>query len=407
MNRWFVPGRIEFLGKHTDYAGGPSLVCAVERGFSVEASPRQDRLVRIRDENRPAPAVELQWDPGSMPPAEQNWTVYAATVVRRLARNFPGNLRGADITFRSDLPRAAGLSSSSALVTALFTALGDLNHLSEHPAYARNIRSQEDLAGYLGCIENGQTFGTLTGDAGVGTFGGSEDHAAILCSRPGQLSLFTFCPVRGEGTVPVPEGHTFVIGASGVAAKKTGDAREKYNRAALAAFTILRMWNEQTGRSDASLRAVVCSAKASAERLREILRRSKDERFTAQALLDRFEHFLEESQNIVPAAVDALTRGDVASLGRIVDASQAAAERLLGNQIPETIELVRLARAQGAVAASAFGAGFGGSVWALVRANEASGFCDAWQNGYRERFSGAAAASQFFVTGAGPGLTRL
>ena len=34
-HRWsiWVPGRIEVLGKHTDYAGGRSLVCALERGF--------------------------------------------------------------------------------------------------------------------------------------------------------------------------------------------------------------------------------------------------------------------------------------------------------------------------------------------------------------------------------------
>ena len=30
---FFVPGRIECLGKHTDYAGGRSLICAVELGF--------------------------------------------------------------------------------------------------------------------------------------------------------------------------------------------------------------------------------------------------------------------------------------------------------------------------------------------------------------------------------------
>ena len=46
---WWVPGRIEFLGKHTDYAGGPSLVCAAERGFAVVAAPRSDRRVCIRD----------------------------------------------------------------------------------------------------------------------------------------------------------------------------------------------------------------------------------------------------------------------------------------------------------------------------------------------------------------------
>ena len=39
---------------------------------------------------------------------------------------------------------------------------------------------------------------------------------------------------------------------------------------------------------------------------------------------------------------------------------------LLGNQVPETIALARAALAHGAFAACSFGAGFGGSVWALV-----------------------------------------
>ena len=33
--RWFVPGRLEVLGKHTDYAGGRSLLAAVDRGITV------------------------------------------------------------------------------------------------------------------------------------------------------------------------------------------------------------------------------------------------------------------------------------------------------------------------------------------------------------------------------------
>ena len=40
---WFVPGRIEVLGKHTDYAGGRSLLCAVEKGFSIVSRPRADQ----------------------------------------------------------------------------------------------------------------------------------------------------------------------------------------------------------------------------------------------------------------------------------------------------------------------------------------------------------------------------
>ncbi len=49
IRRWYVPGRIEVLGKHTDYAGGRSLLCAAERGFCAVASPRDDATVRIAD----------------------------------------------------------------------------------------------------------------------------------------------------------------------------------------------------------------------------------------------------------------------------------------------------------------------------------------------------------------------
>ena len=47
--RWFVPGRIEIFGKHTEYAGGRSLVRALERGLCVVAAARDDALLRVTD----------------------------------------------------------------------------------------------------------------------------------------------------------------------------------------------------------------------------------------------------------------------------------------------------------------------------------------------------------------------
>ena len=35
--RYVVPGRIELVGKHVDYAGGRSLTCAVDRAITVDA----------------------------------------------------------------------------------------------------------------------------------------------------------------------------------------------------------------------------------------------------------------------------------------------------------------------------------------------------------------------------------
>ena len=154
----WVPGRIEFLGKHTDYAGGRSLVCTVERGFTVVAAPRDDRLVRITDAVT-GDQVEIEMTP-TLATAEGTWANYVITVARRIARNFPGPLRGADIAFASDLPPAAGLSSSSALVVATFLALSDLNALGAHEEYRQAITNAEELAGYLGAVESGARFRT-------------------------------------------------------------------------------------------------------------------------------------------------------------------------------------------------------------------------------------------------------
>src|SRR5919197_5316632 len=144
-----------------------------------------------------------------------HWSNYLFTVCRRIARNFPGTLHGVDLAFASDLPPAAGLSSSSALVVATFLALADANDLPARAEYAEAIRSSEDLANYLGAIENGSSFRTLEGDRGVGTLGGSQDHTAILCARPGTLVQYSFVPVRYEREVPLPHDHVLVVAASG------------------------------------------------------------------------------------------------------------------------------------------------------------------------------------------------
>jgi len=191
--RLWVPGRIEVLGKHTDYAGGRSLTCAVERGFAVAFAPRSTPDIRIVDAHDRRHAQFALTD--NLTPPVGEWINYPMTVARRLARNFPGLATGADIAFYSNLPRAAGLSTSSALITAVYLVLTSVNDLPGRPAFQQALPSDVSVAGYLGSIENGQAFGTLAGDSGVGTFGGSEDHTAILLSAAGVLGSYHYRPV--------------------------------------------------------------------------------------------------------------------------------------------------------------------------------------------------------------------
>lgn len=397
----FVPGRIEVLGKHTDYAGGRTLVAAVERGFSLVAVPRDDPRVNVTAAAR-ADTVAFELDPRLAPPVG-HWSNYPMTVARRIARNFPQARRGADLAFSSDLPPAAGMSSSSALMVAVFLALADVNKLTDTPGFRENVHSLTDLAGYLGTIENGQTFGSLEGDRGVGTFGGSEDHTAMLCARPNQLSQYTYCPVCFDRAIPVPADYTLAVASSGVAAEKTGAAMEKYNAASRLASTLAELWRRETGRDEPHLAAVLASGPAAAEHLRDIVSGPKADPAQAEPLVRRLDHFLAENEEILPGAGDALALGDVGTFGQLVDRSQRAAEELLGNQVPETSFLAQNAREHGAAAASAFGAGFGGSVWALVQKSRIEPLLAAWAESYRAEFPENAQEALFFTTAAGPG----
>ena len=406
IRRLFVPGRIEILGKHTDYAGGRSLTCAPERGVSVVWAPRADAWLRMADA-ADGRRIDLPLD-GSVAPVVGRWSNYPATVVRRLARNFGGLRTGADVAFHSTLPRAAGLSTSSALVTATFMVIADANELRSRDTFRAAIPDDEMLAGYLGCIENGRAFGALPGDGGVGTSGGSEDHTAIVLSLPGAWSCYRYHPVERLRAIALPETMTLVVATSGVAAAKTGGARDRYNRATdlvadLVALATGRRPELQFGQST-TLADVVDSSPDAVDQLRAAAASQASSRFAAGELIRRLDHFLEEDRRLLPAALEALEAGDWVRFGTLVDESQQSAERLLGNQIPETITLQRLARELGAIAASAFGAGFGGSAWALVRADDGEDFARRLRERFATAHPVAARRATHFVTRPAPGV---
>jgi len=396
--RLWVPGRIEFLGKHTDYAGGRSLLCAIERGFCVVASARADHGVRIRDA-RTGEVVEGTLD-SSTEGKPGHWGNYPLTVARRVGANFAQPLAGVDMAFASDLPIAAGISSSSALVVATFLVLSEVNQLEVRAVFRQAIDSPEALAEYLGAVENGLDYRTLKGERGVGTFGGSEDHTAILCARRNALVQYSFCPVRHERTIDLPPDHIFVIATSGVIAEKTGAALASYNRLATLARDATERWRRETGRDDATLGDALRSAAGDAELIVNAMGRGSA--IADAALIERVRQFTIESEQIIPAAADALASGRLTELGALVDRSMHNAERMLHNQIAETVFLATRARELGAVAASAFGAGFGGSVWALVTRGEAERLAARLSADYRARFPEHADLAEAFVTQAGP-----
>lgn len=389
----WVPGRLELFGKHTDYAGGRTLVAAVPRGFAFAASPRRDdEIVVVDAANGEQVALRHQG------PSFSGWRHYVAVVTSRLSRNFPGIAGGLTIAFASDLPRASGMSSSSALVVGISSALIHRWGLPGYDEWLRNIRGPCDLASYLACVENGSSFRTLAGDAGVGTHGGSEDHVAMLLGVAGCFSAYAFAPVLHLQDVGLPVDWSVVIASSGVSAEKTGGAQSAYNHLAEGSGALLRIWNEHEPPAR-SLGAALASSPSAGGRLTELVERSCVAGWSAESLRRRLAHFQAEDA-CIQAAVRAIEEVDAAAVGEISQMSQRNAEQWLRQQVPETSALVEEARSCGAFAACSFGAGFGGSVWALADRENADEFAADWLARYRRRYSSVGTVS--FIAAPGP-----
>ena len=371
----FVPGRIEVLGRHTDYAGGRSLVCSIDRGFLCVASANRQGLIRITEDREEFPAVEFPLEP-SIAPRVGEWSNYPMTMARRIIRNFGPTMRltGVDVAFSSTLPVASGMSGSSALMMMTFLAIAAVNHLHDAPLFKANIRDGVDLAMYLACAENGQSFRDLPGDKGVGTFGGSEDHAAILNGREGYLTLFKFRPASLEEELRWPREWRLVVGFSGVRAEKTREALDKYNLAARRASLVVKEYNRLFSARCHTLREVAVHARSKMGRkwLEQVEEKFRvGSRFGRElALADRLRQFALEDRRFIPAAVRAIREGDLAAFGRNLSASHRASRECLLNIVPEIEYLHRSALRLGAAGASGFGAGFGGSIVAAVAAGQ-------------------------------------
>jgi galactokinase len=405
----FVPGRIEVLGRHTDYAGGRSLVCAIDRGFSFAARPTDDGMVRLREEDTEFEPVAFPLTPGIAPRAG-HWANYPMTMARRLARNFGADraLRGVDIVFSSTMPVGSGMSGSSALMMMAFTAIALVNDLPRNPRFRAAIAGPVDLSMYLACAENGQSFRELDGDRGVGTFGGSEDHAAILGGRAGRLSLFRFCPSVLLAEPAWPRSWRMVVAFSGVRAEKTREAMEKYNLVSRRAREAVAAYNRLNGTGLSTLREVVehaaAASKGAAGGGASWLRALDASAEAGLDLAGRVRQFIQADGPDMDGALAALKARDIGAFGGAINESHRGSKRGLWNIVPEVDWLASSALRLGAAGASGFGAGFGGSILAVTEAASAERFRERWRASYLRRHPARAAEAAFFIAEPRPGI---
>ena len=387
--RLFVPGRIEFFGKHVDYGGGISMTCAISEGITATID-RLDVAVIDLEDARTGRRARVPLRPDARPGGAHGGT-YIAAVARRLTRDFGPLTTGVRVVSQSTLPRSAVLSRCSAFVTMLTMAVAEANELTQRAEWQQHLPDRLALAEYCGAVETGGAFGPWPGERGVGTRGGAQDHVAILCNTAGRVGAYGYRPATLIGEATFPKSWALLVAVSGVRATKTGGAQADYNRAADLLHGLLGRWNQVTGRADRSLAGALGSAADAPAQMERLAARSND----APLLMARLAQFLRETSRVVPGALAAISAAEGAALGRWAVESQQGAELALRNQVPETMFLARAAMAAGAHAASSFGAGFGGAVWAVCNASALDEVRDRWRASYAKAFPTRAAKSEW------------
>jgi galactokinase len=337
-----APGRVNLIGEHVDYCGLPVFPMAVQRGVTIAARPRRDAVSRLINLSPQFPERRFRVvaDIPTLPPGD--WGNYLQAAAQAVARRY-GNLKGVDAVVGSDLPIAAGLSSSAALVVAAGLTLLAANEIAYEP-----LELMELLA---------------AGEQYVGTAGGGMDQAISLGARAGFAARIEFRPVRLTH-IPVPEGWRFLVAWSLKHAEKSGPAQRLYNARTRETATAREIVAQHLGLGPVGSYAELLAARPRAELLAAGAVLEPD-------LLKRYRHVVSEGAR-VDEAVTAMTRGDLAAFGALMDASHESLREDYEVSSPELDRLVQVAREAGAAGARLTGAGFGGSIVALLPADRAA-----------------------------------
>ncbi|WP_314429342.1 galactokinase [Microbacterium lacticum] len=331
---WSAPGRVNLIGEHTDYNDGFVFPFAIEYRTSVDLSVRTDGRIRVRSSYDHEPVEVALTELADLFPARRDeiveWARYPLGVAWALLSATgvdAASVPGVDLSFTSDVPVGAGLSSSAAIEGATASALNDAWELGlDRVTLARVGRRAENEAvgAPTGIMDQ---MASILGRADAGTF--------LDCrSLEAEVVELGFAPAGLE---------VLVIDTKVSHAHSTGGYGERRvsceKGAAIMGVAALR---------DLS----VADLPRAAELMDEVTFR-------------RVRHVVTEDQRVLDAVATLRSAGPRA-IGTLLDASHVSMRDDFEISVPELDLAVDTARSAGAVGARMTGGGFGGSAIALV-----------------------------------------
>lgn len=322
-----APGRVNLIGDHIDYCGGPVLPIALPHACHAAILPESAKQGTLRitstsnDDTVTIPA-DRPLEPGRDAPIG-SWASYAIGAIAEVQEMTPlTRLAGCELLVHTDIPIGAGLSSSAALeVSVALAASGALDLDLAGLDLARRCRRAEHRFAGMPC--------------------GLMDQAASVLSKAGHALLLN-CADETYRHVPLPESAGLLVIDSGVRHTLAGGAYAE--RWAMCVSASERLGVEHL--AHAELDAV----ETLPERLRPIAR-----------------HVITESER-VRRACEAFEQADLPRAGQLMLESHASLRDDIGVSCAEIDTLVdRLQTVKGVHGLRMTGGGFGGSIVVLVQ----------------------------------------
>lgn len=357
-----APGRIEFIGNHTDYNGGTVLGASIDRGVTVAVAPRSDGVWNFHS-TYTSETISLQAGKPERQAGEAAWTNYPLGVLAALSQFGLRAPQGFDYCADSDLPTGAGLSSSAAIELA--SALAFLGLTGQTPDRETVVKIGRHAENHF----VGVPCGIL--DQGVSGFGEAGRLVFIDCAGP------------RFATVPMPAGASFWI-------------FNTHTKHALVDGLYAARHRE-------------CMAAAAELGVKLLVEVSPEALVAAEAKVEptvfrRARHVVEEIAR-VDACVKALEAADLGAVGALLTASHRSSQHWFENSTPELDFLVdALTAAPGVYGARLTGGGFGGAVMALAGTSFDAAEAEAVAAAYAAKFG---ARPDVLPMGLGPGALVL
>jgi galactokinase len=344
-----APGRVNILGEHVDYNGGPVMPAAIDLNVKLEFSPRKDSLVILESLDFESKVTfdlnHLDLKVGTDGKMLPSWALYTAGVAWSLLQSGL-KITGMDGRFSSTVPIGSGLSSSAAVEVAFAAAWNKIANGGLNNTQIA-LLSQKAENNYVGV-----NCGIMDQFASAN---GVKGHAIYLDTR-----TLEFRPV------PLPAGTVLVIADSGV-------RRSLHN----SEYNIRRAGCEQA-------LAILANEIPGIKYLRDVssVQLNKYYSFLPYPVNIYARHIVEECER-VDQSVLFLEKNDAAGFGALMFDCHRSLRDLYLVSAPELDKLVEIAsELPGCLGARLTGAGFGGCTVNLLEEKVAPAFIEALKTGY-------------------------